>query len=336
VSKLGFTRWVQSVQSDVPAVPGRLFRRSDFPIRSRIGSVSVRRTAHWLFHLLLFLLTFFTCTVFGFALLQSFSARRGFDLDFIGDGYARLARGDWSVLSGVCFSAPLLIILLAHEFGHYLACRRWGVQASLPYFLPSPTLLGTLGAFIRIRSPIYTRTSLFDIGASGPIAGFLVLLPFLILGIHWSREIPGIAVHGDMIFGTPLLLRLAEAIQFPGVRSADISLHPTAVAAWAGLVATATNLLPVGQLDGGHILYSVLGDRWHRISSNLFVVLLVGVGFIYRPWWLLAVLLFVFGRRHPLVYDRTPVDHGRRLMSIATLVIFLLSILLAPVEVHIR
>jgi membrane-associated protease RseP (regulator of RpoE activity) len=217
-----------------------------------------------------------------------------------------------------------------------MACQRWGVQASLPYFLPSPTLLGTLGAFIRIRSPIYTRSSLFDIGASGPVVGFIVLLPFLFFGVHWSREIPGIAVHSDMVFGTPLLLRLAEAIQFPGVPTADIALHPMAVAAWAGLVATATNLLPVGQLDGGHILYSVLGDRWHRISSNVLVGVLVGVGFIYRPWWILAVLLFLFGRRHPLVYDQTPVDNGRRLMSVGTLIIFLLSILLAPVEVHIR
>jgi len=285
---------------------------------------------------LLFFLTFLTCTVFGFALLQSFSTHQGLDLDFIGEGYTRLAHGDGSVFSGMCFSVPLLTILLAHEFGHYIACQRWGVQASLPYFLPSPTLLGTLGAFIRIRSPIYTRSSLFDIGASGPIAGFFVLIPFLIIGIHWSREIPGIGVHGDMVFGTPLLLRLAEALQFPGVPAADISLHPMAVAAWAGLVATATNLLPVGQLDGGHILYSVLGDRWHRISSNVLVLVLVGVGFIYRPWWLLAVLLFLFGRRHPLVYDQTPVDNRRRLLSIVTPAIFLLSILLAPVEVRIR
>lgn len=287
-------------------------------------------------HLLLFFLTFITCTIFGFALLQSFSTHQGLNLDFIGEGYARLARGDGSVFSGMCFSVPLLVILLAHEFGHYIACQRWGVQASLPYFLPSPTLLGTLGAFIRIRSPIYTRSSLFDIGASGPIAGFIVLIPFLIFGIHWSHEIPGVGAHGDMVFGTPLLLRLAEALQFPGVPAADISLHPMAVAAWAGLVATATNLLPVGQLDGGHILYSVLGDRWHRISSNALVLVLVGVGFVYRPWWLLAVLLFLFGRRHPLVYDQTPVDNRRRLVSVITPAIFLLCILLAPVEVHIR
>jgi Zn-dependent protease len=289
-----------------------------------------------MFHLLLFFLTFITCTVFGFALLQSFSNGQGLDLAFIGEGYTRLAHGDGNVFSGMYFSVPLLVILLAHEIGHYLACKRWGVQASLPYFLPSPTLLGTLGAFIRIRSPIYTRSSLFDIGASGPIAGFIVLIPFLIFGIHWSREIPGIGVHGDMTFGTPLLLRLAEALQFPGVPAADISLHPMAVAAWAGLVATATNLLPVGQLDGGHILYSVLGERWHRMSSNVLVLVLVGVGFVYRPWWLLAVLLFLFGRRHPLVYDQTPVDNRRRLISVITPAIFLVSILLAPVEVHIR
>ncbi len=297
---------------------------------------NLRSAAGWLLHIVLFLLTFVTCTVFGFALFQSFSANQPLNLDLIPEGYARLAHGDVSIFSGIRFSIPLLTILLAHEFGHYVACKRWSVDASLPYFLPSPTLLGTFGAFIRIRSPIYTRNSLFDIGASGPIAGFIVLVPFLVLGIHWSRIVPDIAAGGDLGFGTPLLIHIAEAMRFPGVASTNISLHPMAMAAWAGLVATATNLLPIGQLDGGHILYAVSSERWHRLSSNLLITVLLGLGFLYRPWWLLALLLFLFGRKHPLVYDQAPVDRGRRLLSISTLVIFALSVLLMPIEVHIR
>ena len=132
------------------------------------------------------------------------------------------------VLAGLEFSVPLLLILVSHEFGHYLACQRWNVKASLPYFLPSPTLLGTLGAFIRIRSPIYSRKSLFDIGVSGPLAGFAVLTPLLIAGVLLSRVVPGIGSRGDIVFGTPLLLRLVEWLRFPGITPADISLHPMA------------------------------------------------------------------------------------------------------------
>ena len=328
MSTLDFTKQVQNIES----VPIRAFQYRTFWETWRTVLHQMRKAAGWLLHLVLFLLTFLTCTVFGFALFQCFGANQPLNLDLISEGYVRLFHGDSSILSGVRFSIPLLTILLAHEFGHYVACKHWGVEASLPYFLPSPTPMGTWGAFIRIRSPIYTRNSLFDIGASGPIAGFVVLLPFLILGIHWSRVAPGIASHGDLVFGTPLLIHIVEMLQFPGVASTDISLHPMAMAAWTGLVATATNLLPLGQLDGGHILYAVGNQRWHRISSNLLVAILFGLGFLYRAWWLLAVLVFLFGRKHPLVYDQAPVDRRRRLVSISTLIIFALSVLLMPVE----
>lgn len=329
--KLGVARQVRNIDN----VPIRaLDYRNYWEPRGAVFR-NVRQVAGWLLHIVLFILTFLTCTVFGFALFQSFSANQPLNLDLIAEGYRRLFHGDGTVFSGVRFSVPLLIILLAHEFGHYAACKRWGVAASLPYFLPSPTLLGTFGAFIRIRSPIYTRNSLFDIGASGPIAGFVVLVPFLVLGVHWSRVVPAVATGGDMVFGTPLLLHIAERLQLPGVNSMNISLHPMAMAAWAGLIATATNLLPIGQLDGGHILYAVSSERWHRLFSNLLILALLGLGFLYRPWWLLAVLLFLFGRKHPLVYDQAPVDRRRRLASIAALIIFALSVLLMPIEVHI-
>lgn len=287
----------------------------------------------WWLHLLLFVLTLVTTTIFGFALVQSFSTGQPLREAFIGDGYIRFLRGDLSIWAGCAYSIPLLLILLAHEFGHYVACQRWGVDATLPYFGPSPTLLGTLGAFIWIRSPIYHRKSLFDIGVAGPIAGFVILLPILIAGVCMSRIAPGIGAHGVFTFGTPLGIRLVEALRFPGRAASDIALHPVAMAAWAGLLATAINLLPIGQLDGGHILYAVLGERGHRIASLALLGALVIFGFLYWPWWIWAVVMF-FVRRHPLVYDREPLGKRRLVISAVALLLFLVSISVVPVEVH--
>lgn len=280
----------------------------------------------------LFALTLITTTIFGSAVASSFAARRPFDVDAIANSYARFASGDSSLWTGLHFSIPLLLILLAHEFGHYLECRRWNVEASLPYFLPSPTLFGTLGAFIRIRSPIYTRKSLLDIGVAGPLAGFVVLIPFLIAGVCMSRVATAGAPHESFVFGTPLAMRFVEWLRFPGVPTADILLHPMATAAWAGLLATAINLLPMGQLDGGHILYAILGDRWHRIISSAFIALLVLFGFLYWAWWIWATLMFFFGRRHPLVYDQTPLRGLRVTLGVVALVLFVVSMSIVPVQ----
>jgi membrane-associated protease RseP (regulator of RpoE activity) len=276
-------------------------------------------------------LTAASSTVFGTALASSFSTNRPFDLNLIGAGYIHLLHADPELRTGLWFSVPLLLILLAHEFGHYFACRYWNVEASLPYFLPSPTLMGTLGAFIRIRSPIYTRRILFDIGFSGPIAGFLALLPFLVAGVWISRVVPGIATHGDFTFGTPLALRIVEQLRFPGIDPRDISLHPIARAAWAGLLATAINLLPIGQLDGGHILFAFFGAQ-HRQLSRWFALMLLPLGIFYWPWILWAVALLFFGLRHPLIYDPEPVNASRVKLGVAALLMFALSFSLVPVE----
>jgi membrane-associated protease RseP (regulator of RpoE activity) len=281
----------------------------------------------------LFLLTFVTTTIFGFGLAHSFSAGRPLTDSLLGEGYVRLVHVDPSLWAGCLYSVPLLLILLAHEFGHYVACQRSGVSATLPFFGPSPTLLGTVGAFIWIRSPIYKRKSLFDIGVSGPLAGFLVLFPFLMAGIWMSRIVPGVAARGVFAFGTPLLFRLLEWVRFPGVSSADISLHPVAMAAWAGLLATAINLLPIGQLDGGHILYAVFGDRGHRVVSRLLVGILALCGLLYWPWWIWAVVMF-FLRRHPLIYDQEPLGTRRLVVAVLALLLFVVSISVVPVEVH--
>lgn len=281
----------------------------------------------------MFLLTLATTTLFGSALVQSFSRGQPFDLDRLFDVYGHLAHPDRSLWSGLVFSVPLLLILLAHEFGHYVLSARRGVNASLPYFLPSPMLFGTFGAFIRIRSPIYTRKSLFDIGIAGPLAGFVALVPFLIVGISLSRVLRHPA-QAPFLFGVPLAIRFVEWIRFPGVTQAAILLHPMAMAALAGLLATAFNLLPMGQLDGGHIVYAVAGPRGHRVISATLIIVLALLGFLYWPWWFWAAVMFFLGRRHPLVYDQAPVSKSRLLLAGVALALFVLSISIVPVRTN--
>jgi membrane-associated protease RseP (regulator of RpoE activity) len=280
----------------------------------------------------LFLLTLVSTTVFGFAADLSFRQGRGLDDENIVQGYRLLFHGSREVWAGLAYSLPLLLILLFHEFGHYLTCRRWSVRATLPYFVPSPTLLGTLGAFISIRSPIYQRRGLFDIGISGPIAGFTALLPFLFVGVWNSRVCSSAGAHGVFSFGTPLLLRMVEAWRFPGIAPHQICLHPIAMAAWAGLLATAINLLPVSQLDGGHIVYAALGARGHSVVSRAVVGLMGLAGFLYWPWWIWAVGMF-FLRRHQLTYDAEPLGKQRRFLALAAVILFLLSFSIVPVRV---
>ncbi len=299
---------------------------------SPCGSHRSEWPRNWWLHLLLFALTVLTTTAFGFALVEAFRAGKAMDLDSLFDGYVRLGHFDTAVWAGLYFSGPLMAILLAHEFGHYVACARAGVEASLPFFLPSPLLLGTCGAFIRIRSPIYSRKSLFDIGVSGPLAGFVVLAPFLIFGLLNSHVVHFTGFQA-LSFGTPLIMRVAERVCLGHVPASQILLHPVAMAAWAGLLATAMNLLPMGQLDGGHILYAAFGERWHRIVSILFIGVLIGLGFIYRAWWVWAALMFFFGRRHPLVYDQTPLKGWRVALSVCAFGLFVLSIAVVPVSV---
>lgn len=286
----------------------------------------------WWLNSVLFVLTLVSTTIFGSAVVRCFEAGQPLDLDAVWDGYVRFARADVGVLVGLRFSAPLLLILLSHEMGHYVECRMLRVDASLPYFLPSPTLFGTLGAFIRIRSPIYTRKGLFDIGIAGPIAGFLTLTPFLLAGVFLSRRLPPGTPEGSFVLGAPLVLRLLEWMRFGPADPTKILLHPMAMAAWVGLLATAMNLIPMGQLDGGHIVYALVGERWHRIVSTCIVAVLGLLGFLYWPWWFWAVVTFFFLRRHPLVYDRSPLSRRRLALALAALLMFVLSLSVVPVR----
>ncbi|HEX5227652.1 MAG TPA: site-2 protease family protein [Bryobacteraceae bacterium] len=277
--------------------------------------------------------TLVTTTLVGVVLTHSFQLGRPLDLDQYLNVFGTLQAHPLLLLDGLAFSITLMTILLAHELGHYFACRYYDIDASLPYFLPFPSPIGTLGAFIRIRSPIYTRQALFDVGIAGPLAGFALLLPALIIGIAESKIIPGIAERGELTFGVPGIERFFEWILFPHVPSANILLHPIARAAWVGTLATALNLLPIGQLDGGHILYAFFGRR-HKLLSRIFVLALVPLGyFAHSPsWWVWAALLFFFALRHPVIYDITPLDRPRVALGLLALVIFLLTFTLAPLR----
>lgn len=289
------------------------------------------RHRYWL-HALLLLLTLATTTVVGAGLAQSFAENRSFDFDADILGYMRAWYDPSYLLNGLPFSLTLLAILMSHEMGHYVAARYYRVDVTLPFFLPAPTLIGTLGAFIRIRSHIPNKRALFDIGIAGPLAGFAVLVFPLAIGLSLSKTVPGIGGQGDLVFGTPLILRLFEWIQFPGAATADIYLHPVARAAWVGLLATALNLLPIGQLDGGHILYAFLGERT-RWLSLIFIGILIPMGFLFAYSWLVwAALLFLFARRHPPLFDPRPIGRARSWLGIAALIILILSFTASPVR----
>jgi membrane-associated protease RseP (regulator of RpoE activity) len=289
------------------------------------------RQRYWL-HALMFILTLASTTVVGARMQYNFEHNLpAFDLERDLAAFMSFWRDPAFLLEGLPFSLTLLAILLAHEFGHFIACRYYRIDASLPYFLPAPTFTGTLGAFIRIREPIYSKRVLFDVGVAGPLAGFVFLLPALSIGLAYSKVLPGVAHRGGVIFGTPALLWLLEHAVFPGAGTADIYLHPVARAAWIGILATALNLLPIGQLDGGHILYSIAGDR-HKMLSRVFTASLIPIGIFFWPGWLLwAVLLLIFGMRHPAIYDPSPLGFNRRRLAALALIIFLLCFTLAPV-----
>lgn len=248
---------------------------------------------------------------------------------------------------GLSFSLPALFILLCHEMGHYLACRRYGLPATLPYFLPLPLGIGTLGAFIRIRAAIADRRQLFDVGVAGPIAGFVALLPFLVLGVARSEVVavtplseaelaawpPGTPISLLLQTGHCLALDLTTRF-FHGPLPAGtvLHLHPFALAAWFGLLVTAMNLLPLAQLDGGHVLYAAAG-RWQRTLAPFLWLALVGAGFFWPGWWLWCLIVLVMGLRHPPVRDETtPLDAGRLALAWVALAILVLSFMPAPVE----
>lgn len=246
---------------------------------------------------------------------------------------------------GLPFSIPLMSILLAHEMGHYLTARRNRVDVSLPYFIPAPFpslfFIGTFGAFIRIRSMPRTRRAMFDIGAAGPWAGMLIALPVLIIGLATSKIVPLNPGAGGLEFGDSiLLLQLERWVLHIDPHAVNVDLNPVGFAGWLGLFVTTLNLLPASQLDGGHVIYALLG-RHHRIVSRLvfiaailmvFVPLVLGLPF-WWGWALWAVLLVLFGLGHPATADPdTPLDPMRRFAALATIGLFIVTFVPVPVS----
>ena len=242
-------------------------------------------------------------------------------------------------LSGLWYSASILLILGAHEMGHYYACRYYHVDASLPYFLPAPLpLTGTLGAFIRIRQVIPGKRELFDIGIAGPIAGFVVAVPVLLVGMSLSRVTPlPPDTSGFVELGEPLLFKGVAWLFFGTPPDGySINMHPMAFAAWFGLLATALNLFPIGQLDGGHISYAVLGRKSTLVTLST-VGCLIGLTFISTSWlvWtvLTVVMLLAFGPRHPRTIDEdVPLDPARRWLAAGALLMFIVCFTPTPIE----
>jgi Zn-dependent protease len=230
------------------------------------------------------------------------------------------------LLLGIPFSFTLLGILLAHELGHYFACKLYDIDVSYPCFIPAPTLFGTFGAFIRIRSPITTRRALFDVGLAGPVVGFLIAVPAMVYAIASSKIVPGAQASAPIVFGNPPLMKIFISLFHPGVDPNAILLHPIGRAAWMGLFATALNLFPVWQLDGGHIVYS-LASQYHRRISIIASLALIALGTQDPLWygWGGVLLLLSLRFHHPPLVDRwEPLTPSRRLWAVGALAIFLL------------
>ncbi|HXW91526.1 MAG TPA: site-2 protease family protein [Terriglobales bacterium] len=295
-----------------------------------------RQPRYWL-HGLLLVATIFTTLVVGARMEFNFEHNEpafSLDDDFFPMRWAFAQPSH--LLLGVPYACTLMLILVAHELGHYLCCQYYGVYATLPFFIPAPTLIGTLGAFIRIRSPIRSRTALFDIGIAGPIAGFVVATTVLLLALPLSKVLPPGVADSDIELGYPLIFRLVwYVLPLPELKAHSHALHaiyfhPTAIAAWVGMFATALNLLPGGQLDGGHIVFSI-APRAHRFISRLSILALIPMAlYCWTGWLVWAVLLRLSGMRHPVVAERPEVRGARLWLALFALLMLVLTLSPAP------
>jgi membrane-associated protease RseP (regulator of RpoE activity) len=233
--------------------------------------------------------------------------------------------------SGIPFSFALLLILGAHEFGHYFMSRKHRMEVTLPYFIPAPSLIGTFGAFIKIRSPIMDRRTLLDIGASGPLAGMAMSVPILLIGLTLSRIGP-VSEETGISLGNSLLFTFLSRLVWGEIPSQlDLILHPVAFAGWIGLLVTCINLLPAGQLDGGHVAYAIFGSGQKHLGRIMIAVLVVLGVTGWEGWLVWAVILLFMGTTHPpVVYDWLPLDKPRKAVGWVTLAVFAATFMPAP------
>jgi len=269
-------------------------------------------------HLLLFILTLLSTLTVG-------AVQSGVDV----------LKEPGQIYKGIPFAVTLMVILLSHELSHYFTSKRHGVKATLPYFIPAPTIIGTFGAFIKMKSPIVTRQSLIDIGASGPIAGFIISVIATIVGLNMSEVVTTTQTAGALNLGDSILFSfLSRAILGVTSHGHDVLLNPVAFAGWIGLFVTSINLIPVGQLDGGHIAYALLGER-HVHLSVVLIIVMAGLGlFLWEGWGVWAILLVILGFRHPpVLYWEIPLDNKRKFIGWFALVIFILTFIPVPFQI---
>ncbi|MDQ5843780.1 MAG: site-2 protease family protein [Acidobacteriota bacterium] len=319
-------------------------------VTSREASVRTRAATptagEWIKHSALFFITFLTTTFAGIVLaapqidvpepatsgaLDYVLYVPNYYLAIVG-ALTSFAIAHPSVLfAGLAFSSALLAILTAHEMGHYLSCRYYGVDATLPFFIPAPPLFlaGTFGAFIKMKSPIPSRRALFDIGLAGPLAGFVVLLPFAAIGLFTLEQAPPSA-GSVVIFNDPILFRMFA--KFIGANLDNAAPNPFYMASWIGLLVTSLNLMPVGQLDGGHGTFAVFGPRAHKLLGRIAFITMATIAVLGFFWYgspsgflytvLLAIMLKV---RHPAPEVMEPLGKGRMIVAVITLIVFALS-----------
>ncbi len=311
-----------------------------------IRSMAPPQRERWWLHILLLLLSFLTVWMGG-ALVSGASVPWSgglFGLPIAGQALVQWA-GQLRGGVGLDFAVALIGILLAHEMGHYIVARRYHINASPPYFVPAPPFLnfiGTFGAFIRLRSPVVDRRQLMDVGAAGPWAGFVVALVALIIGLQQSEVLAGVATTRQVVAVGDIEFYLGDSIVTAGLRrwlvgDVTLLLHPVALAGWFGMLVTMLNLLPLGQLDGGHVLYALIRDRQRFVGIVMWLVLLVLgseistylLGEKFWGWWLWAGFTLVLGGgrlAHPSVLDRfRPLPRSRRPLGWATIGLFVVT-----------
>lgn len=300
-----------------PPLPGEYELVGPLEYPRPIAVAAPRRRVLRPIHVILFLTTLLTTTMAGTFLAG-------------GDPLAN----PWDLTRGLPFSATLMTILLVHEMGHFLVARLHGVEATPPYFIPGPPILiGTFGAFIRMRTPT-NRRALFDVGAAGPWAGFVLAIPAVIYGLSLSDVGPPVEAGQGLVLGDSLVFTALARLTL-GVAPADatIALHPIALAGWFGLFVTFLNLLPVGQLDGGHVIYALLG-RYHRLVARLGLVVILGLALLGWPGWVVwAILVSLLGIDHPPTIDDTPLDPRRRLGALLTIGLLVATFMPVPIQV---
>jgi membrane-associated protease RseP (regulator of RpoE activity) len=334
---------MSELNSPIPTSTIEYYRPRPYPV------ARPPRERYWL-HALLLVATCFTTLVVGARM--EFNFLHNLPPFAAGDEWLPFFPLGWAVarpsrlLLGIPFSATLLFILLAHEMGHYVFCRYYRVRATLPFFIPAPTLIGTLGAVIRIKAPIRSRAALFDIGIAGPIAGFVVAVTTLAVAMMLSKPlVPGMG-PSDLQLGFPAIFQVMHSFMrmvapnnaIAALPLTRIYLHPTAVAAWVGMFATALNLLPSSQLDGGHIVYA-LAPRVHRVVSWITVIVLVYLGHRYVGWRVWAGLLVVmnvltYRQRQAPEYPLLPAS--RWVLALLAVIMLALTFTISPFQMSWR